>query len=399
MPGQVVTMPASLHLPTLIVAAALGIAFAGIMLVCGGWRDRAWGALTLWGSAMILSAAGLMFLVAGPLPRPMAEAVGDAVLVLGAGFSWAGARVFGGRRVSPALLAAGPVALLAAAALHGVDTSHLVLTVSFVGAYSWAAAAEIWRDRVEILPSRKTAVALASIHAVLQFGRAGLMGLAPSVFATHARSLYAAVFLEALLYAIGMACALLSMMREQTEYRSTLRLRDMTMKDELTGLGNRRRFEEALAQVSARRDGVGLLMVDVDHFKLYNDTYGHLPGDECLRALAAAIGQVTRRPDAIATRFGGEEFAILLSGTDESDATQVAARVHAAVAALAIRHATSPYGMLTVSIGVAAVAAGEMPDTLVRQADWALYVAKAEGRNGTRAASETKQSGVLRPTG
>jgi diguanylate cyclase (GGDEF)-like protein len=77
----------------------------------------------------------------------------------------------------------------------------------------------------------------------------------------------------------------------------------------------------------------------------------------------------------------------------------VAARVHAAVAALAIRHATSPYGMLTVSIGVAAVAAGEMPDTLVRQADWALYVAKAEGRNGTRAASETKQSGVLRPTG
>jgi diguanylate cyclase (GGDEF)-like protein len=139
-------------------------------------------------------------------------------------------------------------------------------------------------------------------------------------------------------------------------------------------------------------------MVDVDYCKMYNDTYGHIPGDDCLRAIASAIGPVVRRKDAIATRYGGEEFAILLGGTDEFVAMQVAARVHAGVAALAIKHAMSPYGVLTVSIGVAAVMPGDPADALVRQADWALYVAKAEGRNGTRAASETRHSGVLRPT-
>ena len=191
-----------------------------------------------------------------------------------------------------------------------------------------------------------------------------------------------------------MSNALLSMLREQAEWRSNRELRDMAMMDQLTGLGNRRQFDEALAAHAARRDRIGLLMVDVDYFKLYNDTYGHLPGDGCLRAVAGAIAQVTRRPDAIATRYGGEEFAILLNRTDETDALLVAARIHAAVAALAITHAKSPYGVLTVSIGVAA---GETREALVRQADWALYVAKAEGRNSSRAASEIRDSGVLRP--
>ncbi len=391
-------MPAALDLQTLIVASALGVAFAGITLVVGQWRGQRSNALMLWGSAMILSAMGLMILVTHVLSTGPKVALGDAVLVLGAGLSWAGARVFGGRHVPIMGLAAGPAILLTAAALQGVEVLHLVLTVSFVGAYSAAAAQEIWRDRAERLASRKLAVALATIHAALQFSRAALMGLAPGVFSTHAHSLYVAIFLEALLYAIGMSNALLSMMREQAEYRSTLRLRDMAMMDQLTGLGNRRRFDEALAQVSARREPLAMLMVDVDYFKLYNDTYGHLPGDDCLRAVAGAIAHVTRRPEQIATRFGGEEFAILLRRTDEIDAVQVAARIHAAVAALAITHAKSPYGVLTVSIGVAAVTSTQARDGLLRAADWALYVAKAEGRNGSRAASEIRDSGVLRPT-
>ncbi len=392
-------MPGTLHIPTLVIASALGVGFAGMTLMMGRWRDTQSTPLRLWGSAMILSAAGLMILADHLLPPTLAEAFGDAVLVLGAGFSWAGARVFAERRAPAWVLAAGPAALLAAAVLQGVDTLHLVLTVGFVGAYSAAAAHEIWRGREEHLPSRKVAAALAAIHATLQFCRAALMGFAPAVFSAHAHTFYSIIFLEALLYAIGMTNALLSMMREQAEYRSTLRLRDMAMMDQLTGLGNRRRFDEALDQITERREAVGLLMVDVDYFKLYNDTYGHIPGDNCLRAVAAAIAQVTRRPDAIATRFGGEEFAVLLIRTNEIDAVHIAGRIHAAIAALGIKHAKSPYGLLTVSIGVAAVAAGRTREELVRQADWALYVAKAEGRNSSRAASEIRESGVLRPTG
>ena len=387
-------MPAALHLPTLIVGSALGVATAGAALVLGQWRDRRSGALTLWGSAMILSAVGLLILVTRLLPMAPRIATGDAVLVLGAGLSWAGARVFAGRRASVGVLAAGPAFLLGAAALQGVEMLHLVLTVSLVGAYSLAAAREIWRNRAEFLPSRKIAVALACIHAALQFSRAVLMVVTPAVFSAHGQTFYSIVFLEALLYAIGMSNALLSMLREQAEWRSTRQLRDMAMMDQLTGLGNRRQFDEAMARHAARRDRIGLLMVEVDYFKIYNDTYGHLPGDDCLRAVAGVIDQVTRRPDATATRFGGEEFAILLNRTDETDSLLVAARIHAAVAALAVTHAKSPYGVLTVSIGVAA---GEAGSDLVRQADWALYVAKAEGRNSSRAASEIRESGVLRP--
>jgi diguanylate cyclase (GGDEF)-like protein len=397
------TLP-SLDLPTVMMVSALAIAFAGVMLSLARWRDRQANALALWGGAMMLSAAGLVFIVAAPLPRPWAIAGGDAVLVLGAGLSWAGGCLFASHKIRPSVIVAGPVLLLAIAAMQGANIVHLVLTVSLVGAYTLAAAIEIRRTANEALRSRRTAVVLALLHAGFQFARALLMAVAPGTFSAHAHAIYTAVFLEALLYAIGMSTALLSLMKEQAEYRSTIKLRELTRMDELTGLGNRRLFDEALARLirQARdfNETLALLMIDVDHFKMYNDTYGHLPGDACLRAIAAAIQQFVRRPEAIATRYGGEEFAVLLAGTDEAGAMQLATRIHGGVAALAIKHANSPYGTLTVSIGVAAVdpSVETTPhDTLVRQADWALYVAKSEGRNATRAASETRETGVLRP--
>jgi diguanylate cyclase (GGDEF)-like protein len=397
------TLP-TLDLPTVMMVSALAIAFAGVMLSLSRWRDKQANALALWGGAMVLSAAGLMFIVAAPLPRPWAIAGGDAVLVLGAGLSWAGGCLFASRKIRPSFIVAGPALLLILAAIQGANIVHLVLTVSLVGAYTLAAGIEIGRHTAEGLRSRRTAVVFAVIHAGFQFGRALLMAAAPATFKAHAHGIYTVVFLEALLYALGMSTALLSLMKEQAEQRAIVKLRDLTRKDDLTGLGNRRLFDEAMARLvrQAREAGemIALLMIDVDYFKRYNDTYGHMPGDACLRAISAAIQQVVRRPEAIATRYGGEEFAVLLAATDEAGAMQLAARVHGNVAALGIKHATSPYGILTVSIGVSAVdpALETMPhDTLVRQADWALYVAKSEGRNATRAASETRETGVLRP--
>jgi diguanylate cyclase (GGDEF)-like protein len=396
----------SLDVPTLLVVATIGIAFSGLVLGLASWRDKAARALGYWAAALLVAASGFATMAVGPFSAAAAVLTGDCLLTLSGAFCWAGARVFAGRTVNLGVVLGGPGVLLVFAGLHrAVDVAHVTLTLILVGGYTAAAAETMWRDNGERLRSRQAAVMLLVFHAAFQFARAmlGLVGL--GFYRAHVHDIYAAVFLEALLFAIGISTVLLATMKEQTAFRSTLHLRHMTMADELTGLGNRRQFEDSLARETRRaarvRQPLALLMIDVDHFKMYNDTYGHLPGDDCLRAIAGAIRRVARRPGDVATRFGGEEFAVLLTATDEVGAMDAATQIHASLAALRITHATSPYGMLTVSVGVAAYLPelpADAPDALVRQADWALYVAKSEGRNATRAASESRDSGVLRPT-
>jgi diguanylate cyclase (GGDEF)-like protein len=126
-----------------------------------------------------------------------------------------------------------------------------------------------------------------------------------------------------------------------------------------------------------------LVMADVDHFKRYNDRYGHLAGDECLKRVAAALQSAVNRPADLVARYGGEEFAVLLPETDTT-AALIAERCRELVAALAIRHEDSPVApIVTLSCGVASVRpqAGEDPSLLVAAADRALYRAKHEGRN------------------
>ena len=162
--------------------------------------------------------------------------------------------------------------------------------------------------------------------------------------------------------------------------------------DALTGLQNRRRFEEVGQRIwkSALRSRkpLTLLVLDADHFKSYNDRYGHAVGDKILNRLAAAIAKSARRPDDFTFRIGGEEFAILLAETDEGGALRVAERVHAEVAALSVPSAGIPAGTVTVSIGLASTvpAAPEGMGALYRSADAALYRAKEAGRNQTRCA-------------
>lgn len=161
--------------------------------------------------------------------------------------------------------------------------------------------------------------------------------------------------------------------------------------DGLTGLANRRRFDEVLDlewRRGAREETpLSLLMIDVDRFKLYNDRHGHQGGDACLRAVAATMAQVARRPADLTARYGGEEFAILLPGVDAQGAAALAGRVLAAVRATGIAHEeNTPAGVVTVSIGVATAIpsmAMEAPGlaALVAGADAALYKAKRSGRN------------------
>jgi diguanylate cyclase (GGDEF)-like protein len=164
-------------------------------------------------------------------------------------------------------------------------------------------------------------------------------------------------------------------------------LRDLAGRDGLTGLFNRRRLDEALGTEWLRalrdRQPLSILMIDVDLFKGYNDTYGHQEGDACLRRLAAVLQGVTKRPADLVARYGGEEFLVCLPGTPAAGAFEVGQKIRAAVRALAIPHAASPLHVVTVSIGLAGLVpdAEATSDLLVAAADIGLYRAKAAGRD------------------
>jgi diguanylate cyclase (GGDEF)-like protein len=160
-------------------------------------------------------------------------------------------------------------------------------------------------------------------------------------------------------------------------------LADLAKIDGLTGISNRRSFDQSLEAESRRAargcQSIALLMVDVDWFKLYNDRYGHQQGDECLRAVAALLTASARRPGDSVARYGGEEFAMLLPATDMEGALLVAERLIAALDGMAMEHAGAPGGLLSLSVGVACGDGGDS-GRLVREADQALYRAKRVGR-------------------
>ena len=164
-------------------------------------------------------------------------------------------------------------------------------------------------------------------------------------------------------------------------------LKRLTSLDGLTGIPNRRHFDEVLDREWRRAmrqgDELSILMCDIDFFKLYNDTFGHQAGDECLCKVAQALTASMDRGGDLLARYGGEEFVAILPGTSLSGASHVAAQMRKAINELALEHPGSPVGHVTASFGVASAVA--MPETnpqnIVGAADRALYKAKNAGRN------------------
>ncbi len=167
-------------------------------------------------------------------------------------------------------------------------------------------------------------------------------------------------------------------------------LRETAAQDGLTGLKNRRAFDEHLDRVwqQAVRDGrrLGILMIDVDEFKHYNDCYGHQAGDSALKRIAAIVKKSGRRPLDLAARYGGEELAVILYDLPRDRVVDIAEGLRGAVEGLSIAHRESTGGVVTVSIGTAIVAPqpGRSPQGALQLADEALYAAKREGRNSVR---------------
>lgn len=170
--------------------------------------------------------------------------------------------------------------------------------------------------------------------------------------------------------------------------RSNRTLEQLSISDPLTGLYNRRYFDAVLEREwrAAQRGGMplSLLYLDIDYFKLYNDTYGHNAGDRCLVLVAAVISSAVRRPYDVCARYGGEEFIALLPATDAARAGVIAEKIRDGIAGMCIVHEGSEAaGHITVSIGVAGGRTGNMsgPHSLVEAADEAMYTAKRDGRN------------------
>ncbi|NRA63919.1 MAG: diguanylate cyclase [Pseudobacteriovorax sp.] len=166
-------------------------------------------------------------------------------------------------------------------------------------------------------------------------------------------------------------------------------LANLSLIDALTGIPNRRCFDDTIQQEwrrAARHGGdLALLMIDVDHFKMYNDTYGHQMGDTCLQEVAKTIGQQLRRPGDLLARYGGEEFAIILPNTNAEQTASLQKAIMSAISGLALEHNASPTSdIVTISMGVASVTPDNdinSPQELIQIADQALYKAKESGRN------------------
>ena len=171
-------------------------------------------------------------------------------------------------------------------------------------------------------------------------------------------------------------------------------LESLANEDGLTGLANRRRFDAVLEAECARahrsREPLSLLLIDVDHFKAFNDHHGHMAGDDCLRRLAQCVKEGALRPGDVAARYGGEEFALILPRTDTAGALVIAQRLIAAVREADMEHSHSMHGRVTVSVGGDTYSSWRSgpptPATIIAAADAALYRAKAGGRNGYRGA-------------
>jgi diguanylate cyclase (GGDEF)-like protein len=258
---------------------------------------------------------------------------------------------------------------VAAAAARGESELLMALPITLIGALFFLGLS----CRAALVCCGVTVVAYSVAATVLHL---------PQIIALHSYVLLAGGVL---------ACVIALLHLERISRQSFLEGRliaELAQRDPLTGTKNRRVFDEHLEllwqQAIVNERPLAILLIDIDHFKAYNDFYGHQAGDLALRQVAQTIQKLIRRPLDILTRYGGEEFALILYDVDDQHAKEVAERVRTVVGELNIEHrASGPYSRVTISVGVAALrpTAERSPGGALQLADQALYEAKRQGRN------------------
>ncbi|MCQ8240781.1 diguanylate cyclase domain-containing protein [Rhizosaccharibacter radicis] len=368
---------------TLIVAVLL-VTMTTCVTCLLSWRDAPGDRLPLlFGAAFGGQTAGLgLQLGRQVLPPVFTVDLSNAGMLLCSGLLWSGHRRAFGRPVLWPAVAAAPVVWLLLCrwpAFAGDVTARIVAMSLLVGVMFLLAAAELWRDRRERLSARRWMFQASLAAGIFMLARGLATPFLPPVDPALVLQTvsFKLTILASLVFFVLHGFGVMTLIRE----RSEVRLRMDAERDSLTNLPNRRRFDLVLG-ASAER-GAALLMVDVDHFKRFNDLHGHPAGDRCLRAVASVLKSVLPYPPAIAARWGGEEFAVLLPGGRLPSALAVAEAIHRALRA---GGASPSLGGVTVSIGVAALDGPWESDgaaRLLEAADRALYRAKREGRDGT----------------
>ena len=371
---------------TVLVASCAALAILGLALLYFWVLDRSskW---LLWWALPFLMGAGSIF----PYMRPhwegdfVAIGLGNAVRIVAIGLLWQGARVFGGRKPVPLalLLAAGLwLGLSAYPPFFDSMAARIVGASLFNCAICALAAFELWRDRDEVLASRRPAIVVLLAFSAAMLARAvtvnilpfpmGALPLDPTVMAVF----NLLVFSHA--YFLGFLLIGLTKERREAEQRHFASL------DPLTGLMNRRAFMSHADRLSRRHKPGGepaaLLVLDLDHFKAINDRFGHDVGDRVLVAFAAVAESCVRPTDQL-YRMGGEEFCFILPDTGLADALIVADAIRSGFERQSVK-AANGRASATVSIGVAvAEHPGSDLELMLSAADAAVYEAKARGRN------------------
>jgi diguanylate cyclase (GGDEF)-like protein len=396
----------TLFLLTMDVEAILGLLLLLVWIQNTRVHAVAW-----WAVADLMRAVSvMMYGLYGALPDLISIDLANVILFSSFGVTWNGARVFSGRPALPGSLIAGAGIWLLAAQWPGFEADSEVrsqLSSMIIAAYVWLTAYEFWRGRKEPLVSRWPAILLFIIHGAMFLLRTPLNSLLHDKESdTILSSAWLSVLsLEAFLMTIATAFILLAMSKERTE----LRHKTAAMIDPLTGLLNRRAFladaEALLRRQIARDRPIGVLLIDLDHFKSINDRFGHAVGDKVLQIFAKTTRASLRETDLIG-RLGGEEFTVMLADAGRDNAFLAADRLRTAFAAEAavldgqMLHATA-------SIGVSVIVdpAQDLAQ-LITLADDALYLAKARGRNRVEvapigdqdAASQQRATDIRRST-
>ncbi len=375
-----------MHSPTLITFGAMLIALVSCVLFAV-WRfNKHIPGLQMWALSYGVGLVPILGLLwREHLPEVLGVLMVQAGMSLGAFLYFWGCSVYTGRRLLSlprAIIFMG--ALLLLNLYFTVVQPHLQMRFALGGVgngiFFLLTARTLAQGGYQRVPMRYLVAAVAGAHGVFLLLRPLLFGIgAVQANASLAAQIPHLVMLEFLIALLFMAFGTLMLANEFT----TNELRQLAEIDSLTSIFNRRAFftllNKALHQSQRTGMGLAVLVVDLDHFKSINDTYGHQGGDEVLRHFVQTATQCLRQQDVMG-RLGGEEFAIFLPGVDAKGAQVVAERLRAAVAS---RPAALQQGShaLTISLGLTLCVPGDTPDTALHRADQAMYQAKERGRN------------------
>lgn len=375
-----------MHSPTLITFGAMLIALVSCVLFAV-WRfNKHIPGLQMWALSYGVGLVPILGLLwREHLPEVLGVLMVQAGMSLGAFLYFWGCSVYTGRRLLSlprAIIFMG--ALLLLNLYFTVVQPHLQMRFALGGVgngiFFLLTARTLAQGGCQRVPMRYLVAAVAGAHGVFLLLRPLLFGIgAVQANASLAAQIPHLVMLEFLIALLFMAFGTLMLANEFT----TNELRQLAEIDSLTSIFNRRAFftllNKALHQSQRTGMGLAVLVVDLDHFKSINDTYGHQGGDEVLRHFVQTATQCLRQQDVMG-RLGGEEFAIFLPGVDAKGAQVVAERLRAAVAS---RPAALQQGShaLTISLGLTLCVPGDTPDTALHRADQAMYQAKERGRN------------------